>query len=135
MVWTEDTSLHHSDSDVRGAAGNGPIHCVPALFSIPSSSRLAAYSPLTRQTRSVRPAFALAVPSAGPAVPPVTPLLTAFRLCSVRPPRPLTCFCDLMSQHLHPLGFFFFFPVVNLLCLLGFNMLVTCGPLWNAFAL
>lgn len=42
MVWTEDISLHHSDSDVRGAVGNGPIRCVPASFSIPSSSRLAS---------------------------------------------------------------------------------------------
>ena len=39
-----------------------------------------------------------------------------------------------MSQHLQRLGYFFF-PVVNLLCLLVFNMLVICGPLWNAFAL
>ena len=66
--------------------------------------------------------------------PHVTPPLTAFSLCSVRPSRPLTCFCDLMSQHLQRLGYFFF-PVVNLLCLLVFNMLVICGPLWNAFAL
>lgn len=65
--------------------------------------------------------------------PHMTPPLTAFSLCFARPPRPLTCFCDLMSQHLQRLGFFF--PVVNLLCLLVFNMLVICGPLWNVFAL
>lgn len=39
--------------------------------------------------------------------PHMTPPLTAFSLCFARPPRPLTCFCDLMSQHLQRLGFFF----------------------------
>ena len=47
--------------------------------------------------------------------PHVTPLLTAFSLCSVRPPRPLACFCDLMSQHLQPLGFFFFLDTKHIL--------------------
>lgn len=48
--------------------------------------------------------------------PHVTPLLTAFSLCSVRPPRPLACFCDLMSQHLQPLGFFFFLLLIRFVC-------------------
>ena len=84
----------------------------PSSVSPPSPSLIQPASPLLSSDQAdalcpphIRSGCALCWDCCSPHV---TPLLTAFSLCSVRPPRPLTCFCDLTSQHLQPLGFFFF---------------------------